>query len=368
MLLRISAVVAVALVAGCMNGGIDEPATGGVEQHFGGGSGNCTEWMCGTNSPEIDGLGFWDLNLPKDLNTPGKPNKAGFQLVWFVKNSVKYLPNVFQGQLTASNKKTTLRGKDLIDGSLVLINKTKFPGIFFDIRVTEVDHATSWAQPARPLESYKLDWSEIPTPVPPPGSDKQKKNVCNNPPSRDNRGETGDMNIFHILLFEGDRIEAEPKLDTDVDNTWFNLGCAGSALAKMALTGHTEAALNLGSFNTTLDQRQAILKMFAADYCGDGHPFTVAGQPLSWADDAGTLKLAAVPLKREARWYEKGAACLDDARIDVNPTPAGLTEFPPPPSLYERVKAYCPARLPPSCSGGTLDTDGFHLISATPTP
>jgi hypothetical protein len=343
-----------------MSGGVDEPLTGDVAQAFNG-SGNCQEWLCGTNSPEIANFGFWELNLPPSIGTPGLANNVGFQLVGFVRGSDVYLPKVFEGKLTASNDKTTLSGSQLVGGWLALTQG----GRKFNLRVTEVGRAISWAQPATGLvvlESYKLDWSEFTG-----GGNRKFVNVCNNPPSKDS-GDLLHMLQFHTLLFEGDRIEAKPKLDTGVDNTWFNLGCAGSALAKMALTGHTEASRNAGTFNTDLKERQAMLKLFAGDFCGDGTPFTVAGQPLSWADDAGTMALDPVPLKREARWYENGPACLDEPRIDVHPTPLGTSTFATPPTIYEQVKNHCPKQLPPPCSGGTLDTDGFHLISATPTP
>jgi hypothetical protein len=269
---------------------------------------------------------------------------------------------VFQGKLTASNAKTTLSGSQLVGGWLALVRGNRT----FKLRVTEVGRAISWAQPAGGtvvLESYLLDWSEFVG----SGGDREFKNVCNNPPSKDS-GDLLHMLQFHTLLFEGDRIDAKPKLDKGIDNTWFNLGCAGSALAKMALTGHTEASRHAGTFNTNLKQRQAMLKLFAGDYCGDGTPFTVAGQPLSWADDASTMALAPVPVLREARWYENGPACLDAPRIDVNPTPLGTATFATPPTIYDQVQAYCPAQLPPPCGGSPLGTDGLHLLSATPTP
>jgi len=362
MLLRTSALVAVTLGVGCLPNDAAEPATAGVQQDVGGST--CQEWMCGTNSPEIANFGFWELNLPPAISTPGSPNNAGFQLVGFVKGTTTYLPRVFEGKLTASNGKTTLSGSQLVGGWLALVRGNRK----FKLRVNEVGRATSWAQPAVGLvvlESYLLDWTEFVGSG--GGNDKEFKNVCNNPPRKDS-GDLLHMLEFHTLLFEGDRIDAKPKRDTGVDNKWFNLGCAGSALAKMALTGHTEASRNAGTFNTSLDERQAMLKLFAGDYCGDGTPFTVAGQPLSWADDANTMQLDAVPLQREARWYEKGPACLDAPRIDVNPTPLGTSTFATPPTIYDQVIAHCPAQLPPPCSGGTLDTAGFHLISATPTP
>jgi hypothetical protein len=157
------------------------------------------------------------------------------------------------------------------------------------------------------------------------------------------------------------------KLDTAVDLSWFNLGCAGSTLAKMALTGHTEGARRARAFDTSLSERQTMLKMLSGDYCGHGNAYTVAGQPLNWRDDHGTMKLAALlaqpplPLVREARWNDKGAACLDKPRVDAHPTPLSDTTFGP--DIYDQVMSEC---VLPQCDDSSFEVDGYHLLSATP--
>jgi len=368
MSLRMSSVIALMLGAGCVAGETDdvgsEPSTGNVEQTIT----TCPEYMCGTNSPQIAQFGFWDLNLPTSLGAWGLPNNVGFQVAGFMQNNLMYLPRVHAGRLiasrTVSGVPVTLTGSALVNGYFVLKNGAKL----YALRVTEVASVESWAKPASGtvmLESYKLDWAEFIN-----GNPERYTNMCKNPPKTgkdgdDTLGMTGAL-AFHTLLFEGDRIDAAKKLELGVDNTWFNLGCAGSALAKVALTGHTEAARHAGTFITTLSERQTMLKMLAADYCGDGTPFTVPGQPLNWLDDHGTMKLLTSKDKLvfESRWSDKGATCLNKPRVDVHPTLLSNQYLGV--DIYQQVAAWCPATMPPPCADTSYDPHGSHLITATP--
>jgi len=365
MSLRISSLVVAALGVGCvssdLDGAAEDPHTSTVQQ------GLCGPYMCGTNSPQIAEFGFWDLNLPPSLGVAGLPNNVGLTVVGFVQGGVLYLPRVVAGRLYAISSGGTLSGAALAGGWFYLRNGSRI----FQLRVTDVSSVPSWAVPtsgvAPVLEDYHLDWTEFVN-----GHWGDFRNMCTNPPGRE-QSEILTMtgaNIYRTLLFEGDRIDAAKKLDTGVDTTWFNLGCAGSALAKMALTGHTEASRVAGTFDTTLAERQTMLKMLAADYCGDGTPFTVAGQPLNWRDDKGTMKLTALlfsppqPLVLESRWNEFGAVCLNKARVDVHWTLLGWNTFGA--DVYDQAKSWCPSRFPPPCADSSFDTAGYHLLSATP--
>jgi hypothetical protein len=300
------------------------------------------------------------------LGTAGLPNNVGMQVLGFVQNNQLYLPRVIGGRLSAINPSGTLSSNALVNGWFYLRNGSQA----FKVRVAEVATVDSWAVPTSGahivLESYKLDWTELVN-----GNWGDFRNVCKNPPSRESSEiltMTG-QNIFRTLLFEGDRFDKDRKLDKGIDLSWFNLGCAGSALAKMALTGHTQAARVTHAFDTTLAERQAMLKMLAADYCGDGTAFTVAGQPLNWRDDHGTMKLTALlftppqPLVLESRWNENGAVCLDKPRVDVHWTQLGFNTFGL--DLYDQVQAWCPLTMPPQCADSSFNTDGYHLLTAT---
>jgi hypothetical protein len=368
MYLRASLLAATILGAGCVS---DDPGVSldAVQQDIGGG---CDTWMCGSNSPQIAEFGFWDLHTPPNAFTPGKPNEAGLSLVRFEKGAGKYLPRVIKGKLialpitAAPPFNVVLAGSSLVGGSLLLKNGARQ----FKIQVDATGEVRSWAQPNDPalptvwLETYLLNWSEMA----PDGSYNRFVNMCSHPGGRDDTGMNGPLS-FQTLLFEGDRIRATKKTIYDVDTTWFNLGCAGSALAKLALSGHTEAARRAPTVNTNPPERHTLLKMFTGDYCGDGKPFTVAGQPLNWADDRGTMKMAALVASpprlvvREARWTPDGAACLDKPRVDVHWTLLGEQTFAANGPVLDQVLAHCPGLRP--CDGGTLDFNGYHLVTAT---
>lgn len=116
------------------------------------------------------------------------------------------------------------------------------------------------------------------------------------------------------LLFGGDRYDADRKTVTATGPAtadWFNIACAGTALAKLHLTRHTETSQVV---KTTAVERQAMLKMFTADICGDGTAFTVHGEPLLWADANHLTSFAARPASLEAVWSDRGAVCLDAPR------------------------------------------------------
>lgn len=366
---RSSMVMVVVLGAGCAaapDGDEPIPVTAVLSSAIGD---DCDEFMCGTNSPEIAEFGFWDLHLPASLAIPGDHNNVGLQLRRFVKANQSFVPSVEYGRLIARNGLIELTGTQLIGGALVVTRGTRL----FRVHIVDVGTVASWAQHPGPsllvtLESYQLEWAELID-----GGFGHYRNVCRNPPDRDSP-DLGTMignTRFHTLLFEGDRIDAAGKRVTGVDNRWFNLGCAGSALAKLALTGHTQASANATTFTTTLLERQAMLKLLTADYCGDGTPFTVGGQPLNWRDAQGTMKLAALqtnppsPLVLEARWDAAGPACLNQPRVDVHWTQLGEDTFGNDLTVYDQAKAHCPGAFPPPCSNLGFATRGYHVLSAT---
>ena len=372
---RLSIVCTLALAAGCLDAERpgDAPDTQTGSQAIGGG---CDEFMCGTNSPQIDMFGFWDLAVPPSLSIAGAPNKVGMQVRGFYKGGGWYLPRVSAGRLYATPTtsvapyNTTLTGAALVGGMFYI----QLAQRAFLVSVDAVGAVDSWAQTAGKakvvLESYELNWSELFS----GGTTRFGGNLCTHPPSKDNPDAMGMVGAtaYHTLLFEGDRIDAAHKLDLGVERGWFNLGCAGSALAKLALTGHTQGAYAAGTFQTTVSQRTTMLKMLTADYCGDGTPYTVGGQWLNWRDDNGTMQLLALQqgktAKFEARWKETGAACLNTPRVDARPTAlASSTFLGGPDSVYKQVHDHCPARGLDPCADDSLDNlDGYHLLSATP--
>jgi hypothetical protein len=309
---------------------------------------NCDDWGCGTNSPWVDQAGF------HFLYRNGATNPQGFAIDKFEKNGTSYGFYVNNGRITGTHRVLPdLVGQGLIGARLHL---TYFDAPSYEIMITGVGRVWSWAQSSTGtrflVETYNLQWSKIAGTF---------QNLCSNPGADDELG----MNEFHTLVFEGDVIDADHKyVQSTIDNTVVNFGCAGSALAKQHLTGHTEVALRLG-FATTPTERTANLKMFVADYCGDGTPYTVAGQPLQWADHRGwvdVLDVQGIPV-REALWTSSGAACFNTPRILANPSQMSLTEYS---NITSRGSIPC-ASVRPQCPGTPYAPPApYHLISANP--
>jgi hypothetical protein len=305
--------------------------------------GQCNVWMCGTNSPVMDGLDFHELNIN------GLVNDHGFSLQPMPIGQSIYKLTVQDGQFVArrtsqsNTDPATYRNEDLIDRSIPI----GFKGTTQALRIRAVQENTEyWAHalgvPYQPnFYSYVIEWN--PTF---PGKDPDWGPLCATPsPDEDLK-----MDQYHALVFEGERIRSDTKeIEPQLDTNWFNIGCAGSTLAKLQLTGHTQVAQAHG-FSNTIAQRQTMVKMLSADYCGKGVPFTVAGQPLQWMDyDGETMKVTSAG-EVEAKWTPKGAVCLNTPRVVANPTKASEQTFgTTTDELLDQIGDVCD--VPPRCEG-----------------
>jgi hypothetical protein len=309
---------------------------------------DCPDEMCMGNSPVIEYRVF------HELHELGLPNAEGFRISSFVKNGIAYTPNVAGGKLRGTSGGASISGAGLVGARLYLHHNT---GADYIIQIDAVASVPYWASTgggAPLLETYRFNWLDAVD-----LARAQWKNLCSRPPGNEN-GDTLGMQTDHVILFEGDRIDRARRTVQSGDSTWFNIGCAGNAIAKLALTGHTNAAAGDG-FATTIGERQTILKMLSADYCGNGTPWTIGGQPLQWKDHRGWMSYySAVAL--EARWAPSGAVCLNQPRIDANPSEETRLVFGPDP-IRPLIMAACPL---PMCSGTALDLFGAHLASANP--
>lgn len=349
-MLRLAAIVTLlaAGALGCADLPEDQLAT--TEQAFI----DCDPWICGSNSPIIDTYRF------HELNTRGLENREGFSIVSLVQGSMNYQLMVQHGRIIGRSGSVHIQGAALQGAEIRLRHNPT--GRIFPVRIHRVGNVQTFARlggTPRVLETYQLEWAYWNGGAPPTGW----RNVCSHIPARTNPDVLG-MNISHALVFEGERIDRDAKtIDPALAPSWFNIGCAGHALAKLAINGHTEAAKQLFGFQTTIPERQAFLKMLAGDYCGNGMVFTVAGQPLQWMDWHGYTQYTMAPanLVAEARWSPDGATCLDTPRVDANPTQVGTFYFPQ--GAKAEIMATCGI---PACDDDPLSFDGATLVSANP--
>jgi hypothetical protein len=273
---------------------------------------DCPWWGCGGNTPVIDLWGFHDLDLD------GAPNQAGIRLLAMVKNQARYLPEFDGARLLARPARGSgppLEHAALEGAAFVL----ETPGGIVYLQIRHVSNLTPyWVGEPDLNETYELTY----------GADlASDRPVCANPPNPESPDEEWPA-ATEALLFAGDRYDAQTKRVTAIDaaaGRWFNIACAGSALAKLHLTRHTTAG-SQSTFKSTQAERQAVLKMYTSDVCGTGRAFTRAGEPLHWSNRGRWLELTGTEASSEALWTETGALCLDEHRLEADPGFPGIRD------------------------------------------
>jgi len=229
-------------------------------------------------------------------------------------------------------------------------------GVHYELVIRAV-HARKFAiAPHSLLETYTLGWREVGGP---------EMNPCampeGTPPSTDPVNQQAEWHLDEAVMFEGDRIDGTKKvMNQTADNRWFNIACAGDALAKLLATRNTLHSQAPG-LTFAWQQRQAALKMIVADYCGTGKAFTVEGQKVVW-QGAGAI-YASAPEVLEARWTENGASCIYAPRMLYPTTPEGPIAFP---DIWQAILGECQR---PICTDlDPLSYDGAYFVSAKPAP
>ncbi len=270
---------------------------------------------CSSNSAYLGPTEFHELE-----ETGTYANAEGLYLRGLVKNGLTYRPNVTGTELTASRWGLvggfwiyqTLSGANLVNSELVVKNATGT--LEYRIRIVKASTIQKfWQAPITTVNTYELQWRQAASTYYTP--------VCKNPPNR--LDDTSDWNnVLEAILFTGDRYDTDTLTVTASTpaeaTTWFNIGCAGTVLAKLALNRHTDATKS-AQVTTTRAQRQAMLKMYTSDVCNSGDALTVTGTPLRWWSATG-LTSKAIPLySKEALWTADGALCLDTHRLDGTP-------------------------------------------------
>jgi hypothetical protein len=214
----------------------------------------------------------------------------------------------------------TYKASDLIPMTIRVTNGVHA----YDLRLDDADRTLWLWVPERVVTSYTFTVLPVDEA---PGEDKAP--LC--------KGESGAFGAewnyqkHRALIFRGDRYNAVTKDIDIITDTWVNIACAATAAAKMHMLRHTEAGSTPAGqpepgwpapLATTLNERQAMLRMLTADYCGGGDSYTADGTKLRYADRKGWFRHGGVDLgdpdqraRLEAIWNERGAVCLDTPRL-----------------------------------------------------
>jgi ADYC domain len=281
----------------------------------------CPVWGCGTNSPTMgDGSVFDELD--SSGYHPGEPN---VQILSAVREGHPVTLKVNRHFLSViDDTGIEYSGPDLV-GTIITVLGRQIDGrarTKHELLIAAVDQQSLhfWSGDIRePVPFYNIltrplgDPCEFHTPI-------CKMNLIAKEP-------VWNSSMHSAIAFAGDRYDPVAKTVEIVgkDSPWFNLACAGTAPAKMHLMRHTSAGASVGSsatpYWTTGEERQAMLKMFAADYCGTGDAYTGDGQPLRYGDAnhwyPATPVISATGASSgdvEALWTAGGAACVDTPR------------------------------------------------------
>jgi hypothetical protein len=315
----------------------------------------CPPNGCGGNSPLVDGVYFWRLHLP-NLGDPGggMENPEGVRITSVVDQG----GTPMQLQLVEGDR---LRGVDPVDGTPIAEHgalrgtqiRVSVKGEEFEILIDKVLPDSNgagpierfWIKAKSQIETYELRYRPLDSgiEVPPP--------LCS-------EGD-GDPNKIHALVFGGEIYHPVTKTITAGPEAagWINIACAGSALYKMHKIGHTSAAQARLQYETSPEQRRAMLNAWTANVCGEGTAFTEQGEPITLqesTDEFHEEPYDQPPHSIEAIWSHEGAVCLNVPR-----------RWDDEPGLCTTLKMLC---LPPPCTAEQVANwrDYGHVLTGNP--
>lgn len=255
-------------------------------------------------------VGGHDIN---ELHANGSANEDGVVVDGLWRDLVRYTPDVVGDRLIGLRAGApNLTGQALVGSYLRLLAPA---GKVFRVYIQEVKTTVRfWVGFPGPVETYRLMYIGPGAPEPKP--------VC--PLLSDPA--VGDGNTWveptHAILFAGDRYNASYQIVAWTDaqaGDWFNVGCAGWWGSKLHLNRHTTAGSD-GAHQTTRAQRQDLLSMYVANYCGTGERFTLPNTPVTWASSNGWRSISSFT-EYEAVWANGRAVCLDEPRYGgIDPT------------------------------------------------
>lgn len=322
----------------------------------------CPEFDCGGNSNIIDGTQFGHLSLDGDYNP------EGLRLVQVRKGASTYKLEVRGDVPRAVNNKLgvpVLSGMGLVGAALEIERQGQAALMYIHI-IGARQELTFWVGDEDPIWTFRLEWSFSPDPT-----ETMRGPVC---PQIADTVLWGNAAV-EAIFFRGDLYDRHAKTVTAIGRDtgrWFNIACAGSVPAKLHAIRLTTAGSD-EDHSSTIEDRRAGVKMYAADYCGTGKSFTQLGEELAWQnlhDWNGPThpldNLPALPTEYEAIWTETGAVCMDVARLGDTPAEADLWE--------DLVLEECEGAghvLPPCTGLGDFPDDWKtrgYLLSADPWP
>jgi len=304
---------------------------------------SCPKWGCGANAASMGaGIVFHELDASGRL-----ANDVDVKITSFTSAAGAPLTlKIVEDELQGVERNGVIRRGRALNGSII---RLEHPRARFSLRIDDVSETEYWVGIRPDVPTYLFRYRED-------GARDRWFPLCEGLGLGNDHQWDGIQQI--ALVFRGDRYDATRKLVTATGaavGAWFNIACAGTTPAKLHLLRHTEAGSD-ATHQTTVLQRQAMLKMLTADYCGRGTSFTVDGHPLKYMDATGWYTFDPRQVRSmESIWSPWGAVCLDTPRRE------GIV-----PTIRTDIARECGA-LPPSCGARFASWTTYgHVLSANP--
>jgi hypothetical protein len=344
--------IAIPALAGVLAGCLDEAKTSSQSAPIV----DCSTWGCGSNTPIAEGAPIEGLHLG------GLANARGIRLIPDSLRGGRCTAvgpiDVQNGELVGQSTRGVCQGAGLVGArfQLEIAAPDRRPQQV-TIRIAEVERVYTWTQePApQPLATYLLVEDSTGAPICP--RDEAWMEPWQQLPLNPDLAPVWHTPTRHAIVVRGetyDGTDATVALSGSAAADWFNIACAGTAIAKMRLLGYDPL-----DPSSTRVQRQATLKMITARYCGR-NSFTEPGMPVLWRSEPYTPYNGLPEFARvgeiEARWDERGAVCLSHARAwrANQPLPRVLVNYCRPlpclseSDLIEKLQQTCGI---PACTG-----------------
>lgn len=242
----------------------------------------CT--LSGGNSANINGASLANIHLTQPFGNGMSLGPLSSGLNLNLRLGVDPVTDSFVG---LSGSDVMLSGADMV-GAKIAVNLNNTQYIWLEI--SEFDNQIpSWSASGATITAYKATYFNQ-------GVTRQ---LC---PS------TNPENQWFTLIPD-ERYNAGTNEVESAPGT-VTIACVGEAAAKMKLFDFHPH----GNRQASPEERQATLRMVTADYCGNGHSFTVTGTQVAWRDAAGQVEPVVKENVLEALWDANGAICLNKPR------------------------------------------------------
>src|SRR5882672_2243324 len=201
-------------------------------------SDGCPSYGCGSNGPF---LGISAIFHELDVN--GAPNNANVVFLDFRDSAGPLTLNVNGDRLQGIRGNNVLEGPALTNSILRLrvdpppaTSISSFASVpnpvTYEVTIKDVGYTGFWTGAPATVPVYEFVYR-------PEGDDDNPVSLCGTNPT----DEASRSFIGKALVFRGDRYDVVHKTvsETGAGDTWFNIGCAGTFVAKMHLLRHTLA-------------------------------------------------------------------------------------------------------------------------------